>query len=245
MRIAVISDTHGNCVALDAVLDDLKSNSIDQIVCLGDEIQGGPQPAETVERLRALGCPVVMGNADSWLLTGQGDEMVEPVTETQRRVREWSLARLSGEDIKFIEGFQPTVEIALDEKTRLLCFHGSPASFDELIFPETSEDDFQRMLGVHPGCVMCGGHTHLQQIRRIGDYFFFNPGSVGVAYNRHQPGEILQMDPWAEYAILASEAGRLNLEFRRVPFDVSSLIQVVLESGRPNAQAFVAQYKRA
>ena len=49
---------------------------------------------------------------------------------------------------------------------------------------------------------MCGGHTHLQQVRRIGDYFFFNPGSVGVAYNRNQPEEGFRLDPWAEYAIL-------------------------------------------
>ena len=64
-RVAIISDIHGNCFAFDAVLADMQTRSIDQVVCLGDAIQGGPQPAEVVDRLRAIGCPVVMGNADS------------------------------------------------------------------------------------------------------------------------------------------------------------------------------------
>ncbi len=79
-RIAIFSDIHGDCVALDAVLADIASAGVNQTVCLGDAIQGGPQPAETVERLRALGCPVVMGNADHWLLTGE-DTGSEPVTQ--------------------------------------------------------------------------------------------------------------------------------------------------------------------
>src|SRR5919199_6571799 len=87
MRLAVMSDIHGNCVALDAVLKDLKSEGIDQVVCLGDAIQGGPQPAETVQRLRELGCPVVLGNADAFLLSGTDAGAVEPVTAAQLRVR--------------------------------------------------------------------------------------------------------------------------------------------------------------
>ena len=51
MRIAVMSDIHGNCVGLDAVLGDLQAQAVDQIVCLGDAVQGGPQPAQVVGRL--------------------------------------------------------------------------------------------------------------------------------------------------------------------------------------------------
>jgi len=71
MKLIIISDVHGNCVALDAVLADIQHESGDKIVCLGDAIQGGPQPAEVVQRLRELGCPAVMGNADAWLLDGE------------------------------------------------------------------------------------------------------------------------------------------------------------------------------
>ena len=75
MRIAVISDIHGNCFALDSVLQDIRQQGIEQIVCLGDAIQGGAQPAETVQRLRELNCPVVMGNADDFVLTSDLEEV--------------------------------------------------------------------------------------------------------------------------------------------------------------------------
>src|SRR4051812_42127029 len=125
MRIAVLSDVHGNRVGLDATLEDLQRRPADQVVCLGDMIQGGPQPTEVLARLRELACPVVMGNADAWLLSGQATD-AEPTTEQQRAVREWQLTRLAPEDRAYIELFQPTVEIALGDGRTLLCFHGTP-----------------------------------------------------------------------------------------------------------------------
>jgi predicted phosphodiesterase len=244
MRVAIISDMHGNCVALDAVLADLQHDPTDRIVCLGDAIQGGPQPAETVARLRELACPVVMGNADAWLLTGQRTSS-EPVSPEQEAVRAWSLAQLSDAARAFIAGFQPTITLPLGSDRQLLCFHGSPHSFDDIIHPETSEEEFTRLLGPFAPALMCGGHTHLQQVRRLGDGFFFNPGSVGVAYNRHQPEESFQLDPWAEYAVLTAEVGRLRLEFRRVPFDVDALLAALQASGRPHPESTFALYGRA
>jgi predicted phosphodiesterase len=65
-RVALISDIHGNAVALEAVLADIARRRVDEIVCLGDVAAGGPQPREALERLRTLGCAVVRGNADEW-----------------------------------------------------------------------------------------------------------------------------------------------------------------------------------
>ena len=98
MRIALISDIHGNCFALDAALADLQSHTVDQIICLGDTLQGGAQPAETIKRLHALACPIVMGNADAWLLAEENDT-AEPTTEQQREVRLWTLSQLSPDDL--------------------------------------------------------------------------------------------------------------------------------------------------
>jgi predicted phosphodiesterase len=245
VRMAIISDIHGNCVALDAVLNDLSVEGIDQVVCLGDAIQGGPQPAQTVQRLRQLGCAVVLGNADAFLLTGADEGSTAPVTEAQLRVRAWSLAQLSESDVALIKGFPPTVDIALDSGVHLFCFHGSPASFNELIFPETPEEELQPMLGAYRGRIMCGGHTHLQQIRRIGDYFFFNPGSVGLAYNRDQPEESFGIDPWAEYALLQADGkARVSLDLRRVPHSVDELLKAYESSGRPHYEQMIEQYRR-
>jgi len=142
MRIAIISDIHGNCVALDAVLADLRHEPIDHVVCLGDAIQGGPQPAQVVARLRELGCQVVMGNADDWLLTGtnSGAEQISEERQVQLdAVRSWQLSQLTAEDLAFIGNFQPTVRISLDNDRSLLGFHGSPRSFDHIILPQTPE----------------------------------------------------------------------------------------------------------
>lgn len=241
--IAVISDIHGNMLAFEAVLRDLERRPAERIVCLGDAVQGGAQPAEVVQRLRELACPVVMGNADAWLLSGINTSDVEGVTEKQEAVRQWQLSLLSEDDRRFIQTFQPTVEITLMEGVDMLCFHGSPASYDELIFPETPEDEFQRMLGAYTGRITAGGHTHLQQVRRLGDYFFFNPGSIGVPYNRHQPEEDFQLDRWAEYAVLEVSEGGVSLEFRRVAVDVAQMVDTMVSSGRPYAEDWVKQYR--
>jgi predicted phosphodiesterase len=101
MRIAVMSDIHGNCVAPDAALDDLQAQAVDQLICLGDAVQGGLQPAQVVGRLRTLGCPVVMGNTGAWLLSGE-ESGAEAISAQRLRamheVRAWSLAQLSAAD---------------------------------------------------------------------------------------------------------------------------------------------------
>lgn len=247
MRIAVISDIHGNDLAFGVVEDDIKNQNVDHIVCLGDAVQGGPQPLEVVQRLRRLNCPVVMGNADSWLVSGvqTADEGIpaERLAKMEE-VRNWSLTRLTEDDLAFIASFQPTVRINLRNGLDLLCFHGSPVSFDDVILPDAPEPEFQRLLGPYANHILTGGHTHAQQIRRIGELFFFNPGSVGFAYNHNQIADEFFADPWAEYAILTAENGQVGLEFRRVPFDSQELVHIYVESGRPSAEDAMAQYKK-
>lgn len=243
MRIAVISDIHANCLALDAAIADLRQNSVNQVVCLGDTIQGGAQPTQTLERLRDLTCPVVMGNADAWLLTGE-DDSGEPISKEQREVRAWTLAQLSADDLDYLRGFQRTVEIRMGEMQRLLCFHGSPNSYDDVLLPETSKEEWDRLLGRFAPAIMAGGHTHTQQVRRIGEGLFFNPGSIGVVYDYHLPKEHFHTDAWAEYSILTYEQGAMSLSFYRVPYDVDILIKIVQASGRPHADDLIDDYRR-
>jgi putative phosphoesterase len=247
MRVVVISDMHGNDLAFEVVETDIQKQEIDQIVCLGDAIQGGPQPAAVVQRLRTLNCPVVMGNADAWLISGveTADEGI-PSERLKKMgdIRNWSLSQLTEDDRAFIANFQPTVTLNLEDGLDLLCFHGSPTSFDDVILPAAPDDVFQKFLGPYADHILTGGHTHAQQIRRNGDLFFFNPGSVGFAYSHYQPDGQFFADPWAEYAILTVEKGQISLELRRVPFDVRELIRIYRESGRPFANEAIAQYQR-
>lgn len=245
MRVAIFSDMHGNAIALDAVLADLRHETIDQRICLGDAIQSGPQPAQVVARLRELGCPVVMGNADAWMLTGEetGAEEIEPERlRKMQAVREWSLAQLSMDDRAFIAAFQPTIRVTLDDERQLLGFHGSPHSFDDIILPTTPENEIERMLGGFAPHILAGGHTHIQQIRHLGRSFYVGVGSAGFAYRHGQSPGHFRADPWAEYAVLSVESGRIALEFRRVPFDVDALITAYRASDRPFADEAAAMY---
>ncbi|HEV2460099.1 MAG TPA: metallophosphoesterase family protein [Ktedonobacterales bacterium] len=251
MRLAVLADIHGNAIALEAVLADLEQAPAEQapaeqVVCLGDAIQGGPQPAEVVAQLRALACPVVMGNADAWLLTGH-ETGNEPITAAQETMRQWSLARLSPADREFIAAFVPTVTLPLPEGKTLLAFHGSPASFDDILLPETPYDEFTRRYGPYAPAILTGGHTHIQYVRRLGETFYFNPGSVGVVYDQHQPDDPdvgVRLDAWAEYAVLEVRRERLALELRRVPFAAEALIQAARAAGSPGSERLARQYSR-
>jgi predicted phosphodiesterase len=246
MRLAVFSDMHGNCVALDAVLADFAPELADRLVCLGDAVQGGPQPAAVVARLRELACPVVLGNADAWLLSGEGSGAEAIDAERQQRmdaVRAWSLQQLSPADQAFIAAFQATVSVPLDETRSLLGFHGSPHSFDDIILPTTPDDELHRLLDGFAPAILAGGHTHVQQIRHLGTSFYFGCGSAGFAYRHGQAEGVFRADPWAEYVVLTVQKGRLGLEFRRVPFDVDVLIDAYRMSGRPYADEAIAQYR--
>ena len=236
MRTALVSDVHGNAVALNAVLTDLEREPVDQVVCLGDMIQGGAEPAEVVRRLRELACPVVLGNADAFLLDPESGE--EATTQRQLAVREWTLAQIGADGAAFIESFRPTLDVPLGEARTLLAFHGSPASFDDIVLPHLEEDEFRRLLGPPAADVLAGGHVHLQWLRRYGESTFLNPGSVGLAYDHAQPGDTddLRIDAIAEYARLDIDGDRLQIAFRRIPVDRDAVLAAIDACGMPHAE---------
>lgn len=242
-QIALISDIHGNGVALDAVLREIAEYPVDQVICLGDALQGGSQPARVVELLKDIGCPVIMGNADSFLLTG---ETAEGGSDALNEIRQWTLDQLGDEGLQFIRSFLPTLEIELkggDDK-KLLCFHGSPQSFDDVLLPDTSDEAFFEALAASSASHFSGGHTHYQWMKKLVDRVYFNPGSVGLAYNRLLARESFYVYPLAEYAVLSTSTTGTNIEFRHMLLDPDELAQAALSSGRPHANLEADRYRR-
>jgi predicted phosphodiesterase len=234
VRTAVFSDVHGNIVALEALLEDLERRPVDQLVCLGDALQGGPQPREVAERLDGLGCPVVLGNADAFVLTL--DPAAEPVTEEQLEIARWSQEQLGERGLELIRGYAPTVEVDLGGGRTLLAFHGSPASYNEILLPSTPEEQLRAALDGIEADVAAGGHVHMQWTRPIVHRTFLNPGSVGLAYDHEQwPG--VRFNPVAEYAVVDET---LELEFRRVPYDAPDVVRAIQESGRPRGDDYLS-----
>jgi putative phosphoesterase len=233
MRIALISDIHGNLVALNAVLDALETEAIDQIVCLGDVAIFGPQPREALNTLRQLGCPMVMGNTDAWALRPK----VHPVrNENSVRFNDiefWGAMQLTQADRAFIRAFQETLVLDLGDGAMLLCYHGSPRSFDEGITATTREETLHTLFSGWQTRVMAGGHTHAPMIRPYQNRLVVNPGSVGLPYITLPDGQS-RNPPWAEYMVLTWQEGHLQADLHRALIDIGQLAHSVAEAGMPH-----------
>jgi predicted phosphodiesterase len=238
MRLALISDQHGNDVGFRAALEDIERLGVEEVVCLGDVVQGGTEPAQTLDRLASLGCETVLGNADAFLLEVPADSP-EPVTEQQLEVRDWTLSQLGSSQLEQIHTFAPVVRREL-EGASLLLFHGSPRSYDDVLLPELGGEALEPFLG-HEAALLAGGHTHLQWTRRIDDAVFANPGSVGISYDRHQ-GYRLVLRPLAEWALVTVTDGNVAVEFREVPYAIEAIRAAANRSGRPYADEWTAQW---
>lgn len=243
MRTALIADIHGNLTALDVVLADLARRGADRVVCLGDVAATGPQPRETLRRLRSLGCPVVMGNADAWLLHPHLDEDADEDARRFAEIDLWCRARLDEDDLAFVRTFRPTVELSIGDGLSLLCFHGSPRSWDEVVTATTPETELEDMLrGVHAG-VLAGGHTHVPLVRRHRGTLLVNPGSVGLPYEIAPDTGEARNPPWAEYTVLDTGGGSLSVELRRAPVDARAVTAAALASGMPHAEWWAAGWR--
>lgn len=236
MRLALLSDQHANDVAFRAALEDVERRGVDEVVCLGDVAQGGAQPAQTLDRLAALGCETVLGNADALLLEVPMDSP-EPVTERHLEVREWTLSQLGSSHLEQIRAFAPVVRRKV-ECVSLLFFHGSPQSYDDVLLPEVGDEALEPFLG-HDAALLAGGHTHVQWTRRIGDALYVNPGSVGISYDRHREAFVR---PLAEWALVTVDGGSVAVEFRQVPYSIEEVMTAAKQSGRPHAGDWAAQW---
>jgi predicted phosphodiesterase len=212
--LALVSDIHGNDAALAAVVAELERLGIERVVCLGDVAQDGPQPAEVLDRLTALGWPVILGNADAFLLEVPTDSP-EPLTEAQLERRDWTLTQLSPAHLDQIRAFLPTLDVEVDGVT-LRAFHGSPRSYDDVVLPDTPDAQAERLLGGSGVDLLAGGHTHLQWTRYVDGALYVNPGSVGLAYDRFDDEAV--PTTIAEYAIVTGG----SVEFRRTPWQNES-----------------------
>jgi predicted phosphodiesterase len=242
MRVALIADIHGNLPALEAVLAEIRSEAVDRIVCLGDVVSFGPQPREVIARLRALGCPVVLGNADADVLTPPALDGMEAVRRRLGEMDIWTHERLAEDERAYVRGFSPTVAIDLGGGTTLLCYHGSPRSFDERVLPETSVETLDEWFGGHEATIYAGGHTHLQMLRRHHKSLVLNPGSVGLPYEVPPPAPSIRNPAWAEYALVEAAGARLRVDLRRTPFDVVALLAAADASGMPHAEWWASDW---
>jgi putative phosphoesterase len=240
MRIALISDLHGNAVSLRAVLDALVGERVDRIVCLGDVATLGPAPSEVIGRLADLGCPCVMGNHDAFLLDAS---LIRSYTESPLIVQAIDACRasLSRGELEALAGFQPALSIDLDG-TELGLFHGSPRSHTEDLLATTPTDRLDEALGADRPAIMAGGHTHLQMVRQHRGTLLVNPGSLGLPFETYAQGGPPKILAHAEYAIVECVRGSMGVTLRRLPIDRAALAAALDGWDNPLRSYLVQQY---
>ena len=218
MRIAALSDIHGNLPALEAVLSDVEQERPDLIICCGD-VASGPMPAETIELLRKLkDVRFVRGNADRGLIDEFDGKTPSPMPGP---FSSWCAAQIDREQRDFLATFEDRVEI-----DGVLFCHASPRN-DTDVFSVESPDDRVRFLmsGVRSGTVVCG-HTHMQFDRRVDHLRIVNPGSVGMPYG----------EPGAYWAILDND-----VEMRRTDYDRERAAERMRDKHADVAEQFAAE----
>ena len=245
MRIAFISDIHGSFTALQAVIEDAKRHAADQFICLGDTVSLGPQPREVLELLRSLNSITILGNHDQAILEPEKAASFE-ITEHLVPDLHWGRKTLSKTDLDMLRSFKPHHNFTFPNGVRVLAFHGSPKATTHIIQATTPPEVLDQYFDWDAADVFIGGHSHIQMHRRYGEKLILNSGSVGNAFKfAHAQGNPPSLLPWAEYAILAQNGNYLDVEMRRVYFDIPALIEIVKKSGLPGTDWWIRQYEGA
>lgn len=241
MRVALISDMHGNRVALETVLAALQRDAPDQIVCLGDVAVMGPDPAGTMDLLESLGCPMILGNADVELFADPEAVRAFEDKPVFRDLILWTQEQLGEKQLAFARTFVPTLELELGSGVRLLCFHGSPRSNTEIIGSQSTPEALIEAIDGSTATLLAGGHTHHQLLRRFDRQWLINPGSVGMTHRLTRVDCETPAPPWAEYGIVTVENGTIDVSLRAIPLDIDA-VKAQVPATMPHRGDFLAYW---
>lgn len=241
MRLALISDVHGNRAALETALSDIEKAGVDQVICLGDVAALGPHPKETISMLRERGIACILGNHDAFLLE---PSLVHAYTKMPVIADsiEWCRSRLDEKELAFLRDFPTSISLRIADGCEILLFHGSPRSHMEDLLATTPPEKLDVALAGHLATVMAGGHTHIQMIRQHRGMLLVNPGSVGCPFKEYVAGQAPVIMAHTEYAVLDVDNGAVRASLRRVPVDRKTLYQDVAQSDMPLRDMLLRQY---
>jgi predicted phosphodiesterase len=228
IRIAVVSDIHGNRTALEAVIADLRSAAPDLVLHGGDLADSGSSPTQVVDRIRALGWAGVMGNTDEMLVRPQALEDFAGQSKAPARmwdkIREIAAATraaLGEERLAWMRGFP--LEIARPEAGFALV-HARPGDCWRAPAADASDAELETIYGSLAEPVVAYGHTHVPSIRRLSGTpkLLINTGSAGLPYDG---------DARASYLLLDDGVP----EIRRVEYDLEQEVKLLDACGLPGA----------
>ena len=253
MRLALVSDIHGNLAALEAVIADLESRHIDQVVNLGDTLSGPLLPAETAQRLQKLAWLHVAGNHERQVLRlpleRQSASDAFTSGQLSQAEKRWLTSHADSCDADLHQGQRWPDQLGRDVA---LC-HGSPRSDVEYLLETpidgrvqlSSTDEIQERLGRHiPAHItlLACGHSHVARTVRLeSGLLIVNPGSVGLPaydddhpYPRSRYHRVENGSPEARYAVISKTGHGWACELISVPYDHESMAVLADRRGRPD-----------
>ena len=229
IRIALLSDIHGNAVALDAALVEIRRQAPDLVAICGDHVFNGPRPGETIDRIRELeasGALVIQGNTDvavADLDLTAAFPWFEEVPRQNVAAAEWAHDEIGPDRLDWLRRL-PAERRVRDDSTLVLCCHGSPGSQTQGLGTDVDVATIvERVTRTDARIVACG-HTHVQDVRDLGWKQVINPGSCGYAFDG---------DPGSAWAMLEIDGEDVRCDLRRTPYDTRPVSDELSARGLP------------
>ena len=239
-RYAILSDIHGNALALTAVLADIKAQRIDTIVNLGDHFFGALEPEKVADLLRNHPMICISGNTDREILESFNKKSEKP--DMERVVDD-----LSDESIAWLKTLPDTTTV---DDLIFVC-HGTPGSDNEYllekvteygVFVYNDEELVEKIKDIKERIILCG-HSHVNRVIYLSNgKIILNPGSVGLpAYlgNAQYRFAMESMTPHAKYAIISVDGNAINIEQLNIEYDWNAASQLAKEHDNENAAKFL------
>jgi len=234
-RLALLSDVHGNLVALDAVLRDLSDQTpVDEVWALGDLVAIGPDPVGVLERLHSLpNCKFLAGNTERYVRTGErplpDPEMAASRPHLPGLIAgfSWTAGRLHESGwFDWLTSLPASLRGELSTGDQLVGVHATPARDDgHGLHPLLSDDELEKLLDLADADILCAGHTHFPLVQRVGQRCAVNLGSVSNP-SRHGDGT-------ASYVIIDATGPGADISHRSVDYDMQAVLRQLLDLRHP------------
>jgi putative phosphoesterase len=235
MRIAIVSDIHGNLTALEAVIDDVRQQAPDLVLQGGDLVYGGCAAQEIVDRISQLGWPGVVGNTDEVLWDTSGlDRMKGAVPQLGSLFKVIEDCAKASRSMMSETGMRFLKELPAEHRVGdLLLLHASRGDTWKAPLHSADDQTLRKTYAPLQAGIVVYGHIHRPFVRRVGELMVCNSGSVGMSYDG---------DPRASYLMVDSKNG--NAQVRRVEYDLDLECERLLASDYPHKE-WLAQIRRA
>ncbi|MEO9171043.1 MAG: metallophosphoesterase family protein [Candidatus Baltobacteraceae bacterium] len=231
MRIAVVSDIHGNLVGLDACLADMQAQGgADVVIAAGDLCVDGPKPKKVLQRLKEAGAQCLRGNTDRYLSTPRN----EVFTAQENNALEWTRRDIGEAWLEWMAELPFAIRIG-DDDNQLLVVHANPLTDDEHLWPDADDETLIRLIGEERATAIAFGHLHLPYVRMWRGKMLVNVASAGLPKDG---------DARAGYAIFTERNGGWEVKHRRVDFDVKKVATQLADCGIPQSEELIATLRR-